>query len=185
MAEILMCCLQNEEGELMIRKRSCWCVGSWFPFAVLACCLVSISGCQGGERPYEIEVSDQHAPDFQEVYKVGLDEEFTLGESGYSAKVVRFVPDFRIDIETREVSSASQEMNNPAVLVEVYKDGAKAAEQWGFRKTMPHMGGATTFSFALLSVKGEGAADSYEPEGAESADPQMPNNAGSADPHPW
>ena len=56
-------------------------------------------------------------------------------------------------------------MNNPAVLVEVLKDGEKAAEQWAFQTGMPHMGGKTPLVFSLVSVTGtmEGApADSTD-----------------------
>lgn len=133
------------------------------PLAVLTCCLVATLGCDKDERPYELQVRDLHNPDFEEVYKVGMNEEFELGDSGYSARIVRFVPDFRIDLETKEVTSASEEMNNPAVLLEVLKDGEKVAEQWAFRQSMPHMGGSTTFTFTLLTIKGEAGTESMEP----------------------
>ena len=126
----------------------------WLLAGILAGCLLALFGCKGENLHYELEVRHMHFPNFQETHRVGMGETFVISDSEYSARVVRFEPDFAIDMESKEVFSRSEEMNNPAVLVEVFKDGEKAAEQWAFRTGMPHMGGKTPLVFSLISVTG-------------------------------
>ncbi len=49
----------------------------------------------------------------------------------YSVEVVRLVPDFRMDVATREIMSASDEFNNPAVQIKIVGDG-KEETRWLF-----------------------------------------------------
>ena len=167
----------------MIGKSLNMSAQAWTFVVLLAGCIIATPGCQSGGQSYELEVVDLHEPDSREVHKVAMEEEFKLGSSGYSGKITRFVPDFRIDLDTREITSASQELNNPGALVEIYKDGDKVAEQWAFGKAMPHPSGDTNFSIVLLTVEGHG--DTGPGEAADAAseastDPahQEPDSAG-------
>jgi hypothetical protein len=147
----------------MIRNSNCVHIMSWINVAILAGCLVTMPGCQKTEPLYAIEVRDPHVEDFVEVYEVGMHEEFKVGDTEYSAKIIRFEPDFTIDLDTKKVVSRSQDLNNPAVLLEISESGNKVAEQWVFRKEMPHMSRKTPVSFALLSVDGEEGPVSRDP----------------------
>jgi cytochrome c biogenesis protein len=59
--------------------------------------------------------------------------ETTQFGEGTTIAAVRFVPDFVL-AEGNEVSSRSNEPNNPAVLIEVRKEGEPAASAWVFAK---------------------------------------------------
>jgi hypothetical protein len=155
--------LPSDEGEFMIKKSNCRHLISWINVVIVAGCFVTMPGCQKTGPLYEIEVRNPHAEDFVEVHEVGMNEEFKVGDTNYSAMVIRFEPDFTIDLDTKEVVSRSQDMNNPAILLEIYENGNKVVEQWVFRKEMPHMSRKTPISFALLTVDGEGGAQSPEP----------------------
>jgi hypothetical protein len=59
--------------------------------------------------------------------------EWVHPKSEYTLRIVRYVPDFSLDIQTREVTSRSDLPNNPALQVEVAKDG-EVNSRWVFAR---------------------------------------------------
>lgn len=59
------------------------------------------------------------------------DRSFMIGE--YTLKLLRYIPDFYIDIETGEVGSRSEQAVNPAVKMEINR-GPDVEERWVFEK---------------------------------------------------
>jgi hypothetical protein len=57
-----------------------------------------------------------------------------LGEGGLAVRVLRYEPDFKIDLATREVSSESTEPVNPALQVTLVRDGEEERPRWLFAK---------------------------------------------------
>jgi hypothetical protein len=81
-------------------------------------------------------VSDQRA---YEDHKARVGEEFFIADTEYTAKVKRFVPDFVMNKKTKEVSSRSDLMNNPALLLEVLFQNRSVYETWIlYQNPMPH-----------------------------------------------
>ena len=70
---------------------------------------------------------------------VELDKELMVGETGYSVRVLRYVPDFVMDIETKEVVTRSSRPNNPAMQIEVKGPDNEVNTSWVFA-AFPEMG---------------------------------------------
>lgn len=155
----------------MIRNPNHRRIAGWINIVIFAVAVVVIFGCQKSGSVYEIEVKNPHAEKDATVYKIGMNEIFDIDGTDYSASIIRFEPDFTIDIDTKEVASRSQDLNNPAVLLEILENGEKVTEQWVFRKTMPHMSRDLPISFALLTVDGEAGEASSVPAGMGSGMP--------------
>ena len=70
--------------------------------------------------------------DFYDVQKVKLNQDFPLGDSEYSARVIQYLPDFQMDLERHKFFSLSQEPRNPAFRVVVKKGKAPHDTSWAF-----------------------------------------------------
>ena len=66
-------------------------------------------------------------------FPVNLNKEYNIEDSGYRLKILRYIPDFSMDITTKEVFSKSDKPNNPAIEVEVVSP-AGGGRQWVFAK---------------------------------------------------
>jgi cytochrome c biogenesis protein len=65
--------------------------------------------------------------------------------------VTDFVSDFVYDIETKTAASRSEEHRNPAVKIEVYRDGVKQFDQWLLMRSMgAHASKDREYSFEML-----------------------------------
>ncbi len=54
--------------------------------------------------------------------------ESEIADTGYKVKILRYLPDFTMDVSTKEATSRSAKANNPAIEAEITgKDGAKEA----------------------------------------------------------
>jgi len=96
-------------------------------------------------------------PDFREQQKVKLNQEFPIGDSEYSARIIRYVPDFQLDLEARKVFSLSDQPRNPAFQVVVRKGKAPHDTSWAFLKSPPHFGVRSYFAFQVLRIDFVGA----------------------------
>jgi len=97
-------------------------------------------------------------PDFRDVQRVKLNQEFPLGDTEYSARVMRYVPDFQMDLEHRRVFSLSNQPRNPAFQVVVKKNGVPHDTSWAFLKSPPHFGVRAYFAFHVLRIDFVGRA---------------------------
>ncbi len=90
--------------------------------------------------------------DFFEVDSVGLRQDFPIGDTPYSARVVEFVPDFAMDLKTHRVLSRTSELRNPAVRIIVRDKGTPQDTTWAFLNMPPHFGRKSILAFTLVRV---------------------------------
>ena len=112
-----------------------------------------------------VQVGSRLYPDWHEEVRVRLGETFFLGDSEFTARFQRFVPDFRI-VENGVVVSASQQLANPAARVVVYHDTTATDSTWAFLKFPPHFSPRSFFTFKLEEILGYTPAP--EPVAADS-----------------
>lgn len=103
-------------------------------------------------------VGNRAFPDFRDRVTVKLHESFRVGDSQYSAKVVEFQPDFAMDLKSHKIMSRSQDPNNPAVKVFVWKNGAPDDTSWAFLNMPPHYGRHSMLAFQLTRIEFENHA---------------------------
>lgn len=66
-------------------------------------------------------------------FPIATGKRHQVGNSGYYIEMLKYLPDFVIDVEGKEADTRSQEPNNPALLIKV--DGPNGAEErWVFAK---------------------------------------------------
>ena len=114
----------------------------------------------GGAKFESVTLGVRHRVfhDFRDLHQVGLNREFPLGDTEYSARVIRYVPDFQMDVEARRVYSLSDQPRNPAFQVVVRKNKAPHDTSWAFLKSPPHFGPRATFAFQVLRIDFAGAS---------------------------
>jgi hypothetical protein len=95
--------------------------------------------------------------DFRDLHQVRMNREFPLGDTEYSARVIRYVPDFQMDVEKRRVYSLSDQPRNPAFQIVVRKNRAPHDTSWAFLKSPPHFGPRGYFAFQVLRIDFAGA----------------------------
>ncbi len=90
---------------------------------------------------------------FEEVLVIEIGEEFQIADDEYSATVLQFVPDFAIK-EDGTVVSRSEEPRNPAIEIDVLKDGEPEDHVWAFfGDGAPHYRRDSMIAFELVSFK--------------------------------
>ena len=95
--------------------------------------------------------------EFRDQHKVRINRVFPLGDTEYSARVIRYVPDFQMDVERRQVFSLSDQPRNPAFQVVVIRNNAPHDTSWAFLKSPPHFGPRAYFAFQVLRIDFAGA----------------------------
>lgn len=90
--------------------------------------------------------------EFRQVSEVKLREEFPVGDSPYTARVVEFVPDFSLNLDTRKVVSLSHQPRNPAFRVIVLEKGAPSDTAWAFLNMPPHFSRNSLLSFQVARI---------------------------------
>jgi hypothetical protein len=96
--------------------------------------------------------------EFYDEATVKLGEEFPVGDTEYRAKVLRFVPDFGIDMETRQVFSKSDRPQNPAMQIATWEKGAPHDTSWAFLNFPPHFSKRALLAFQVLRIEFENHA---------------------------
>ncbi len=93
----------------------------------------------------EVTVTGESTP---KTYPAQVGSKFNIEGSDYSVEVLRYVPDFVIDTNTRQITSRSNSPNNPAVQVRITgPSGSK--EMWLFSR----FPGAHTMSDAPIQIR--------------------------------
>lgn len=90
--------------------------------------------------------------DFRDVQKVKMNQDFLLGDTDFSARVVQYVPDFQLDLATRKVFSLSNQPRNPAFRVIVRQGKTPQDTTWAFLKSPPHFGARSYFAFQVVRI---------------------------------
>jgi len=111
----------------------------------------------------QVEVGSRLYPTWHELLRLRLGELFYLGDSEYTARIDRFLPDFRI-IDGKFLT-VSQELKNPAARVVVYHDTTAADTSWAFLNFPPHFSPRSFFTFQLKDIAGfvPASTDSFMP----------------------
>jgi len=102
---------------------------------------------------FVVEVGSRLYTSWHETVRVHLLEEFFLADTDLTARVERFVPDFRIS-ETGRIISQSDRLDNPAVHVVVLGDSATSDSTWAFLNFPPHFSPKSFFTFRLKEIEG-------------------------------
>ncbi len=89
---------------------------------------------------------------FREQNRVKLKEDFQVGDTPYSARVVEFVPDFAMDLKSRKVISRSNEPKNPAFRIIVREKGVPQDTTWAFLNMPPHFARNSMLAFQVLRI---------------------------------
>lgn len=110
-----------------------------------------------------VEVGSRLYPDWHETVHVRLFESFFLADTDLTARIERFVPDFRIS-DSGEIISHSQNLANPAIHVITHGDSASSDSTWAFLNFPPHFSRDSFFTFQLKEIQGyESPTSAHEP----------------------
>ena len=90
--------------------------------------------------------------DFRDAQRVKLNQDFILGDTDYSARVVQYVPEFTMDLKTRKVATLSDEPNNPAFRIIVRRKGVPQDTTWALFKMPPHFARKSFFAFRVVRI---------------------------------
>jgi hypothetical protein len=94
---------------------------------------------------------------FSDMQTVVLQKEFPVGDSDYSAKVIRYVPDFAMELKSGKVISRSNEPKNPAFQIIVREKKAVQDTSWAFMNMPPHFGRKSLLAFKIVRIDFVGA----------------------------
>jgi hypothetical protein len=103
-----------------------------------------------------IRVKHRVWDEFKEDAKVVMDEEFQIGDTDFTAVMDRFVPDFAMNLKTREIVSRSPELKNPAFRLIVMENQEPQDTTWAFLNALPHFTRNTLLSFQIIGIDIEG-----------------------------
>ena len=84
----------------------------------------------------EILVQPKNSPDSEpEAFPAEVGREYEVKGGAYKVKVLQYIPDFVIDMETRQAASRSDNPDNPALKIAVNKEGEKEGKEiWLFAR---------------------------------------------------
>ena len=124
------------------------------------CCLLAPGPglCQADAEPDSglvlvVQIGSRLYPDWSEEQRLRLHEIFYLGDSEFTARIERFVPDFRMG-KKGKILNFSEELKNPAAQVVVYNDTTAADTSWAFLNFPPHFSPRSFFTFQLKEILG-------------------------------
>lgn len=89
-----------------------------------------------------------------ETLSIAVGKSVKLGESGFTLKVEAFLPDYAMYDD--HIGSRSKDLNNPAVLVELFDGDKSVAKGWIF-KSLPQFNSYKNERFSLELVEAEAA----------------------------
>ncbi len=90
--------------------------------------------------------------EFSDRQMVRMNQDFILGDTDFSARVVQYVPDFQMDLRRHTVFSLTDQPNNPAFKIIVRKNKVPQDTSWAFLKSPPHFGARSYFAFQVLRI---------------------------------
>jgi hypothetical protein len=80
-------------------------------------------------------------------------KELRVGDTEFTFRIIRFEPDFTMDIKHHKVSSRSGEPNNPAFQIVVSRNGAPHDTSWAFFNMPPHFGVKEELAFVATRIE--------------------------------
>lgn len=91
-------------------------------------------------------------PNFRDRQQAKWNKDFIVGDTDYAARVIRYVPDFYMDVKTRTIQSRSSEPKNPAFQIVVRQDKVPQDTSWAFLSVPPHFARKSMLSFQILRI---------------------------------
>jgi hypothetical protein len=109
----------------------------------------------GGTRLDAVTLLVKHRVfhDFRDLQRVKLKQDFLLGDTDYSARVVEYVPDFTMDLTSRKIVSKSDRPDNPAFRIVVFKKKAPQDTTWALLNMPPHFARKSLFAFQVVKIE--------------------------------
>lgn len=92
-------------------------------------------------------------PNFHDKVVVVPNKPFRVGDTEYTARLIRFEPDFSLDIKTRKVVSMSGEPNNPGFQIVVNRAGVAHDTSWAFFNMPPHYSAKSQLAFVATRIE--------------------------------
>jgi hypothetical protein len=89
---------------------------------------------------------------FHDKVEVVPNREFRVGDTDFTFRVVRFEPDFTLDVKKHKVSSRSGEPKNPAFQIVVSRAGTPHDTSWAFFNMPPHFGIREELAFVATKI---------------------------------
>ena len=80
-------------------------------------------------------------------------KELRVGDTEFTFRIIRFEPDFTLDLKHHKVSSRSGEPNNPAFQIVVSRNGAPHDTSWAFFNMPPHFGVKEELAFVATRIE--------------------------------
>jgi hypothetical protein len=90
---------------------------------------------------------------FHDKVSVPLRQEFRVGDTEYTARIVDWVPDFAMDLKNRKIFSRGPEPKNPAFRIVVRKNGAPQDTVWAFVNMPPHFARKSLLAFIATQIE--------------------------------
>jgi hypothetical protein len=90
--------------------------------------------------------------DFRDLQRVEPNQDFILGDTEYSARVVQYLPNFQMDLATRKAVSLTDQPINPAFRIVIRKGKVPQDTTWAFLNAPPHFSRKSYFAFQVLRI---------------------------------
>lgn len=129
-------------------------------------------------------IGNRAFPEFADRQQVKLNQEFPVGDTEYTARIVQYVPDFTMDMKTRKVSSRSSEPKNPAFKIIVKQKKVPQDTTWAMINMMPHYTRNSMLAFRVDRIDFIGRAPVVRPDSTSQMKKPSPMPPPSAPPAP-
>jgi hypothetical protein len=90
--------------------------------------------------------------DFADEQRVKLNQEFIVGDTEFTARIVQYVPDFSMDLKSHKIVSLSPHPNNPAFKIIVRKSRVPQDTTWALLRMPPHFARKSLLAFQVARV---------------------------------
>jgi hypothetical protein len=90
---------------------------------------------------------------FADERRVRPREVFQIGDTDYSAQIVRFVPDFAMNLKTGKIATRTPLPNNPAFQIIVKEKHVPQDTTWAFLNSPPHFARKSMLAFQILRIE--------------------------------
>lgn len=90
---------------------------------------------------------------FRDEVTTPLRQDFRVGDSDYTARIVEWVPDFAMDMKTKKIGSRGTEPKNPAFRIVVRKAGVPQDTVWAFFNMPPHFSSKSVLGFMATQIE--------------------------------
>jgi hypothetical protein len=90
--------------------------------------------------------------DFRDLQRVKLNQDFILGDTDFTGRVVQYVPDFDMDLKNHRIFSRTNQPSNPAFKIIVRQNKVPRDTTWAFLNMPPHFARKSLFAFHVVRI---------------------------------